>query len=857
MAEVNRAKAKARSTPPSPHSVIKILISTDNHLGYLEKDPVRGNDSFRVFEEVLQLAKSNQVDMLLLAGDLFHDNKPSRATVIKTMRLLRNACLAPGGTIRLAVRSDPAAVNYMDPTMAVSLPVFVIHGNHDDPTGASGLGALSALDLLSEAGLVTYFGKMPNSKRIQMAPILLQKGRTALALYGLGNIRDEVLYQTWAKERNVKWLSPMPNPADRDRQRHLPDTDAGGDDDLRWFNLLVLHQNRVTRGISRGISETLLPPWLDYVVWGHEHDSIPDLTLTSPPVVQPGSTVATSLSAGESKQKHAILLEVYRGKLKHRPVPLYTVRNFRFDDVSLSAQSNLSETEPASVSSFLEDSVKTMAAELETEFDNKLAAFQNGTFKQNDNGIRYPPLQFYIDQLTPSVRQPLIRLRVEISGSWDVPNPQRFGQTFLARVASATEILLFYRSKRRLLKKTTTFMQGYSGQGALNKDGENGELDEDENGLLLSQNGAEQRDVVQIPKLVQYYLYHSKAGGTGLKFLELDKLTGAVDHFVNKMEPKAIADYVSSYLKVQQDISLEEAQRNEGGLDEDKLLEKFKAGAAEAAKRVLVDPTEKLKNSKQPQKTIDDVEMAGDTPKRAKPVDEGEASNQHNDSDKEQRDEGASKNDDREGAVEKQLDQVHALLSSNAKLAAALQNHKPLEESDDNVSDGKATEEVTPSRARTTTARGRGRARARARGTRSRGIDSYIKKKETPVETSTRRPAAASKSRRTRRKTESMVVEDSDEEDGNGEPSSRNQVVAVDDVEEEYAPVASSSHKRRARTGAGGATRASQRSRTESAAAPEPTTRSAPRRSALAGRARTRRNTATINVDEESGDDAM
>ena len=33
-------------------SVIKIVISTDNHLGYKERDPIRSMDSFAAFEEV-------------------------------------------------------------------------------------------------------------------------------------------------------------------------------------------------------------------------------------------------------------------------------------------------------------------------------------------------------------------------------------------------------------------------------------------------------------------------------------------------------------------------------------------------------------------------------------------------------------------------------------------------------------------------------------------------------------------------------------------------------------------------------------------------------------------------------------
>ena len=47
-------------------------------------------------------------------------------------------------------------VNYENANLNVGLPVFSIHGNHDDPTGANNL---SAVDALSTAGLVNYFGK--------------------------------------------------------------------------------------------------------------------------------------------------------------------------------------------------------------------------------------------------------------------------------------------------------------------------------------------------------------------------------------------------------------------------------------------------------------------------------------------------------------------------------------------------------------------------------------------------------------------------------------------------------------------------------------------------------------------------
>jgi double-strand break repair protein MRE11 len=34
-----------------------------------------------------------QVDMILLGGDLFHDNKPSRSTFHKTIQLFRDYCM--------------------------------------------------------------------------------------------------------------------------------------------------------------------------------------------------------------------------------------------------------------------------------------------------------------------------------------------------------------------------------------------------------------------------------------------------------------------------------------------------------------------------------------------------------------------------------------------------------------------------------------------------------------------------------------------------------------------------------------------------------------------------------------------
>ena len=40
---------------------IRILVATDNHVGYAERDPVRGNDSYTTFNEIMELAKERDV----------------------------------------------------------------------------------------------------------------------------------------------------------------------------------------------------------------------------------------------------------------------------------------------------------------------------------------------------------------------------------------------------------------------------------------------------------------------------------------------------------------------------------------------------------------------------------------------------------------------------------------------------------------------------------------------------------------------------------------------------------------------------------------------------------------------------
>lgn len=47
--------------PSVPEDTFRILLATDNHIGYNERDPIRGQDSINTFREILQLAVKNDV----------------------------------------------------------------------------------------------------------------------------------------------------------------------------------------------------------------------------------------------------------------------------------------------------------------------------------------------------------------------------------------------------------------------------------------------------------------------------------------------------------------------------------------------------------------------------------------------------------------------------------------------------------------------------------------------------------------------------------------------------------------------------------------------------------------------------
>jgi double-strand break repair protein MRE11 len=359
--------------------------------------------------------------MVLLAGDLFHDNKPSRKSMYQVMRSLRKNCLGekPCELEWLSDASDIFDgafnhVNYEDPDINVAIPVFSIHGNHDDPTGD---GHYCSLDLLQVSGLLNYYGRIPESDKIEVKPCLLQKGQTKLALYGLSNVRDERLFRTF-RDGNVKFYSP-------------------GQQKKDWFNLMAVHQNHHAHSETNYLPENFLPEFLDLVVWGHEHECLIDPRLNPEMnfhVMQPGSSVATSLIPGEAVPKHVAIVSVTGKKFtveKHR---IKSVRPFVTQELVLANDSRFKAL------AHVKDNRIKLTKKLESVIEDLIKeATEEWISIQDDTEDK------------EEVPLPLVRLRVEYSapdgGKFDCENPQRFSNRFVGKVANVNDVVQFYRKK--------------------------------------------------------------------------------------------------------------------------------------------------------------------------------------------------------------------------------------------------------------------------------------------------------------------------------------------------------------------------------------------------------------------------
>ncbi|XP_043286064.1 double-strand break repair protein MRE11 [Venturia canescens] len=397
---------------------MKILLATDCHLGYEHSTKrLQENDSFITFEEILKLALKHDVDFILLGGDLFHDSKPSQKVVLQCMELLKKYTLGERD-IKIQFLSDPEiifphasqkVVNYEDPNLNVAMPIFSIHGNHDNPSFES----TGTMDILGASGFINYFGKWADLNDVTIPPLVFNKGKTFVSVYGLSFMNDQRLSRLL---RDDKINFPQPSGISEP------------------FKMFVLHQNRAKHTTNGYIPEDKLPAFLDLIFWGHEHQCrvVPEQIVDNsadPPrryyITQPGSPVATSLCEGEAVEKHVGLLKVNKTRFNMKPIKLKTVRPFVFE------------------------SIRLKDVDIQADYTKPLADF---VYQYIDEYIQNVIIPKTALQLTGHPQQPtlpLVRLRIFYDEDAQLFDPARISRKYHDTVANPRDMIIFRKESTK------------------------------------------------------------------------------------------------------------------------------------------------------------------------------------------------------------------------------------------------------------------------------------------------------------------------------------------------------------------------------------------------------------------------
>jgi len=185
---------------------------------------------------------------------------------------------------------------------------------------------------------------------------------------------------------------------------------------------------------------------MDLVVWGHEHECLidpkynPEMNFH---VMQPGSSVATSLMPGEAVIKHVAILEITGKQFKSETIRLKTVRPLIIKEIIL-------QNEPGmKAAAKKENNRPEITRHLLTVVENLIEKAKTSWLEAQDES----------HEEAVEAPLPLIRLRVEYTapegGNFDCENPQRFSNRFVGKVANVNDVIQFHRKKTAATRKSS------------------------------------------------------------------------------------------------------------------------------------------------------------------------------------------------------------------------------------------------------------------------------------------------------------------------------------------------------------------------------------------------------------------
>ncbi len=217
---------------------MKFAHLSDIHLGAFNDEAIK-KVLWDSFIAAIRDALIREVEFIIIAGDLFHNNVPdmnSAKVVAEVLREIKDK----------------------------GIKTFVVYGSHD-----YSLTENSMIDVLEKGGLIIKI-----SRNIEGKVVPYRDEKLGINLYGID-----------ARKNGIE--------ADDIRKAYFKREEG--------FNILVLHTtvNELLpsglSGLVTGVSKDELPNWFDYYALGHIHYRALS-KINGKPVVQPGALFGSSLS---------------------------------------------------------------------------------------------------------------------------------------------------------------------------------------------------------------------------------------------------------------------------------------------------------------------------------------------------------------------------------------------------------------------------------------------------------------------------------------------------------------------------------------------------------------------------------
>ncbi len=238
---------------------MKIAVISDSHLGFgygTEKE----NDSFRQFEEAIDKAVAEKVDLILLPGDIFDSRVPRQEVWAKALTIFQKPLLANKNGITVVQKINKQEIS---PITFSGIPVIAIHGTHE----RRGAHTVNPVEMLEKAGFLIH---------LHFSGVVFEKNGERVCIQGISAVPENYAKQEFAKFK----LSPV----------------AGAK------NILLLHQSIAGQVYSDDERSMLqledLPNGFDLYIDGHIHAKT--MLGGQKKVLLPGSTIITQQKKNEA-----------------------------------------------------------------------------------------------------------------------------------------------------------------------------------------------------------------------------------------------------------------------------------------------------------------------------------------------------------------------------------------------------------------------------------------------------------------------------------------------------------------------------------------------------------------------------